>query len=121
MLMSTRKQLVEEILFQGYMYVIHHHGVAFVPVRQIKPSVMRKLGLNRWKFDKLLLSEGQPTYHEDGFILCSCGARESSKLGYVTYNHEHPTFMNSFCYLQLNLEIARKIVENRKLEKEEKT
>lgn len=108
----TRKQLIEEIVIQSYNFSIReYHCVMTPPIRQIKPSVMRKLRLNRWQFDKLLLSEGQPTFYEDGFILCSCGQRESSGLGYVTRNPEHPTFMNSYCYFQLNPEIARKVIE----------
>ena len=110
----TRKQLIEEIIVQGHIFAVrHYHGVLTLPIRQIKPSVMRKFKINRWQFDKLLLSEGLPTYHEDGLNLCSCGQRESSKLGYVTLDFNHPTFMNSFCYFQLNPEIARKIIELR--------
>ena len=66
------------------------------------------------KFDKLLLSEGVPRYHEDGLGLASCGSRASSKLNYVTFDHDHPTFMNSFCFFEINPEIARKIIEAQK-------
>lgn len=111
----TRKELIEEIIAQGYTFAVQHgHGGLFPPIRNIKPSVMRKFRLNRWQFDKLLLSDGHPTYYEDGLNLCSCGQRESSALGYVTFSPEHPTMMNSFCYFQLNPEIARKIIESRK-------
>ena len=111
----TRKQLIEEILVQGYSFAIReYHGVMCPHIRRIKPSVMRKFRLNRWEFDKLLLSEGVPYYHEDGLGLASCGSRASSKLNYVTFNHEHPTFMNSFCFFEINPEIAKKIIEAQK-------
>jgi len=110
----TRKQLIEEIIVQGYTFAVRkYRGVMCPSIRSIKRLVMRKLRLNRWQFDKLLLSNGIPSYHEDGLHLASCGSRQSSKLNYVTLDHEHPTFMNSFCFFEINPEIARKIIESR--------
>ena len=111
----TRKQLIEEIVIQGYKVALNkYHGGMCPAIREIKPSIMRQFKLNRWDFDRLLLSEGHLDYYKDGINLASCGRKVSTNLEYVTFDHEHPTIMNSYCFFQINPEVARKIIERHK-------
>jgi hypothetical protein len=106
-----RKTLIEAIILESYRFSREEYrGNPCVPIKPIKRKLMKTLRLNRTKFDELLLSEGCPSYHTDGLYLARCGLRQTSKLNYVTTNTEHPTFQNSFCFFQINVEIARTLV-----------
>ena len=110
--MVTRKELIEEIIKESYKFSIEkYRGVMFVPIREIKPKLMKKFKLNRFKFDKLLLSEGEPFFHEDGLGLSRCGGYQSSRLNYVSSVKEHTSFMNSFCFFDINFEVAKKLLK----------
>lgn len=107
-----REQLIKEVLTVSYYVAIHkYRGVTFVPVREVKRKVMKKLKISRFEFDKLLLSEGKLGYHTDGLSLSSCGSRVGGNLNYVTHNHKHPTFMNSYCFFQINPEFAKELMK----------
>ena len=107
---ASRKKLIQEIIKEGYHFAIHEYrGVTFVPVRVVKRKVMKKLKINRFEFDKILLSEGRPNYHTEGLNLASCGSRVGGNLNYVTRDYNRPTFMNSFCFFQINPEFAKEL------------
>lgn len=113
--MTTKKDLITEIIKTDYEYSIKYsYCVSFVPIRAIKRKVMKKLKLNCKEFDRLLLSDGGPSYHEDGLGLNSCGSRMSSNLNYITSNPEKPTFLNSWCFFQINFEVAKKLQRRNK-------
>ena len=106
----SREKLIQEIIKEGYRFAIReYHGVTFVPIRAVKRKVMKKLKINRWEFDKILLSKGRPNYHTEGLNLASCGSRVGGNLNYVTHDHEHPTFMNSYCFFEINPEFAKRL------------
>ena len=108
----SREKIIQEIIKEGYYFAINkYHGVTFVPVRSIKRKIMKKLKINRREFDKILLSEGKLGYHTEGLSLSSCGGRVGGNLNYVTHNHEHPTFMNSYCFFQINPEFAKRLMK----------
>ena len=108
----SREKLIQEIIKEGYYFATHkYHGVTFVPVREVKRKVMKKLKINRWVFDKILLSKGILDYHKEGLHLSGCGSRVGGNLNYVTHNHEHPTFMNSYCFFQINPEFAKRLMK----------
>ena len=108
----NREKLIQEIIKEGYRFAIEkYHGVTFIPIRAVKRKVMKKLKINRWEFDKILLSEYGPNYHTDGLSLASCGSRVGGNLNYVTHNHEHPTFMNSYCFFEINPEFAKELMK----------
>ena len=108
----NREKLIQEIIKEGYYFATHEYrGVTFIPVREVKRKVMKKLKITRFEFDKLLLFEGKPGYHTEGLSLSSCGGRVGGNLNYVTHNHEHPTFMNSYCFFQINPEFAKRLMK----------
>ena len=107
----NREKLIQEIIKEGYSFAIReYHGVTYVPVRVIKRKLMKKLKINRFEFDKILLSGGRPNYHTEGLNLASCGSRVGSNLNYVTHNYNHPTFMNSYCFFQINPEFVKELL-----------
>lgn len=108
--MIARNRLIQEIIKEGYQYAIQkYHGVTFIPVKAIKRKIMKKIKINRWQFDKILLSEGFPSYHEEGLGLASCGSRQTTNLNYVTRNPDKPTFMNSYCFFEINPNFAKNL------------
>lgn len=101
----TREELIQEIRKVGLQIVqTEYRGVTIIPIREIKPKVMKHFRINRVMFDKILLSKF-PSFHEDGLGLSGCGRRQTTYLHYVTRNPEHPTFMDSYCFFHINKEL----------------
>lgn len=105
---------LREIFKIVYPHVLKYQVCHF---KRVKRLLMKALKLNRWDFDKVLLTLMKKS--SDGglsaFYLMSCGSRPGGRLNYVSYSKRgvSGTFRNSFCYIRFDdrNKFAKQLIE----------